>query len=201
MPFSNAIALTGGIATGKSTVSNLLRLHGFSVIDADKVAHEILEANSGEIARLFGTEFVKDGKVDRGALGKLIFGDEKAKKRLEEFIHPKIREEIKRQARVFEDKGLPYIIDIPLFYETKSYDIDEVLVVYTTPSIQKERLIEREGYSDDEADRRIASQLPIEQKWEFASFVIENTKDLKHLQAEVERFLEYIREKYADIKI
>ncbi len=201
MPFSNAIVLTGGIATGKSTVANLLKLHGFSIIDADKIAHKVLDQNANKIAELFGESFVEDGSVDRKALGKLIFSDKDAKKRLEALLHPQIREEIKAQAKLFEEKGLPYIVDIPLFFETKGYEIDEVLVVYATPAMQKMRLIEREGYSEDEADSRINAQLPIDEKRDLASFVIDNTKDLRHLQREVERFLEYIRGKYVGIKI
>jgi dephospho-CoA kinase len=199
--FPNGIVLTGGIATGKSSVANLLRLHGFSIIDADKIAHSLLDAHSLDIDRMFGNEYLKDGKIDRKALGKLIFSDEKERKRLENFLHPKIKEEIKAKAKKFEERNLPYILDIPLYFETGNYKANEVLLVYTTPNIQKERLIKREGYLDDEATSRIEAQIPIDKKRELSTFIIDNTKDLKHLQNEVDRFIAYIRSRYENIKI
>ena len=94
MAFEYAIALTGGIATGKSTVASLLGLNGLRIIDADTIAHRILDENSAWVREHFGEEFVKNAKVDRPALGKVIFADPIAKKELEAFLHPKIRASI-----------------------------------------------------------------------------------------------------------
>jgi len=201
MEFANAIVLTGGIATGKSSVCSLLQLYGFKIIDADKIAHQKLDENSGKIAEAFGSEFISEGKVNRKKLGSVIFTDEKARLKLEQLLHPLIKEEILAQSAFCEEKEIPYIIDIPLFYEKSNYDIDEVVVVYCTPEQQLQRLIDREGYTHEEAKDRINAQMPIDHKKEKASFVIDNTKNLKHLQKEVDRFIDYIKQKYPDIKL
>jgi len=202
MPFNNAFLLTGGIATGKSSVCNFLKLHGFHIIDADKIAHETLQENVSDIEKLFGKEYIKDGKVDRKKLGELIFKNKKEKKALEAFLHPLIKKRIEEEALKLEKYNVPYIVDIPLFFETGSrYDIKPVVVVYAPKEQQLERLIKREGYDMDHAKRRLNAQTDIEDKRKLADFVIDNSKDIKHLQSEIERFLDFIREKYADIKI
>jgi dephospho-CoA kinase len=185
--FKHAIVLTGGIATGKSTVASLFMLHGFLTIDADKIAHKLLDIHHKTIESLFGTEYIENGKVLRKKLGSLVFSDEKEKKRLEEFIHPLIKEEIIKEARVFEEQQKPYLIDIPLFFETRSYDIEKAVVVYTPRDIQIDRLISRDKSTKEEALLRINNQMDIEKKKELATYVIDNSKDLKNLQNEVER--------------
>jgi dephospho-CoA kinase len=201
MEFQNAIVLTGGIATGKSSVCSLLNLYGFKIIDADKIAHQMLDRNIEKIADLFGSEFISGGKVDRKKLGSVIFSNDTERKKLEALLHPLIKKEIMEQSRLCEQKEIPYIVDIPLFYEKSNYKIEEVVVVYCEPQQQIQRLLDREGYSLEEAQKRIAVQIPIEQKKEKASFVIDNTKDLKHLQKEVEKFISYIKQKYPEIKL
>ncbi len=199
--FENAIVLTGGIATGKSSVCNFLRLFGFEIIDADKIAHESLDENIQAIGELFGFEYIKNSKVNRKKLGQLIFSDNAKREELENFIHPIIQEKIKKASEVFETKNIPYIIDIPLFFEKKNYNIKEVIVIYAPKEQQIIRLMDREGYSKEEANSRIKAQMPIEKKKELASFVIDNSKDLKNMQKEVERFLSYIKIKYPKLKI
>ncbi|MCH9812678.1 MAG: dephospho-CoA kinase [Epsilonproteobacteria bacterium] len=201
MSFANAIALTGGIATGKSSVCSLLQLYGFQIIDADKVAHQILDQQSAQIATLFGDAYIKESKVDRKKLGSLVFTDKQERQKLENLLHPLIKSEIQQHTAFCESKEVPYIVDIPLFFETKNYEIDEVAMVYCTKDQQLARLIEREGLTADEAQSRINAQMDIDAKKALASFVIDNTKNLKHLQAEVERFVDYIKEKYPNIKI
>ena len=201
MSFKNAIVLTGGIATGKSSVCSLLQLYGFKIIDADKVAHQMLETHTKEIAKLFGDEYIADGKVDRKKLGSLIFSNRDERLKLEKLLHPLIKEEIEKQASFCESKNVPYIVDIPLFFENRNYDIDEVVVVYCDKNTQLQRLINREGLSKEEAQKRVDAQMDIDEKKELADFVIDNTQNLKHLQAEVNRFVKYIKEKYANIKI
>ncbi len=196
MAFKYAIALTGSIATGKSTVASLLALNGMRVIDADTISHEILEANSLFVKENFGEEFVKNGKVDRPTLGKLIFSDAEAKKKLENFLHPLIRQEIEARAEKQDSFKFPYLIDIPLFFESKAYDIKESVVVYTPRELQLERFMKRNGFSKEESLKRIASQMPIDEKKERATWVIDNSKNLKHLQQEVENFVTMIKEKY-----
>ena len=196
MAFQYAIALTGSIATGKSTVASLMALNGMRVIDADSISHEILEANSSWVKENFGEEFVKNSKVDRPSLGKLIFSDSEAKKKLENFLHPLIRREIEVRADKQDSFKFPYLIDIPLFFESRAYDIKESVVVYTPPELQLERFLKRNGFNKEESLKRIASQMPIDEKKERATWVIDNSKDLKHLQKEVEEFVTTIKEKY-----
>ena len=189
----NAIVLTGGIATGKSTTSALMQLLGFRVIDADKIAHQVLDESINEIKSYFGSEYIKDGRVDRKALGTLVFANRDKRLELESIVHPKIRDEILSQAVKQEELGKPYLIDIPLFFEREGvYNIDKVIVVYAPKEIQLKRLIDREGLSQEEAIQRVDAQLPIDSKRDRATFLIDNSKDLAHLQRECERVKEEI---------
>ena len=196
MAYEYAIALTGSIATGKSTVASLLSLNGMRIIDADVISHEILDASAPWVEEHFGKEYLRLGKVDRAKLGTLVFSDDDAKKELENFLHPKIRAEILKRSEKQDRLKFPYLIDIPLFFENNSYDIQDSVVVYTPQEIQLERFMKRNGYSKEESLKRIASQLPIDEKKERATWVIDNSKDLKHLQKECEKFVEIIKEKY-----
>lgn len=200
MAFLYAIALTGGIATGKSTVASLLALNGMRVIDADTISHEILDASSSWVKETFGEEFVEGTKVNRAKLGSLIFSDEKKKKILEDFLHPKIRTEIENRSVKQDSFKFPYLIDIPLFFEKGSYDIKESVVVYTPSNIQLERFMKRNSYSKEESLKRINSQMPIDEKKKRATWVIDNSKDLKHLQKECEAFVDTIKAKYLEKK-
>jgi len=189
----NAIVLTGGIASGKSTVSSLMKLYGFRVIDADSIAHEVLDNSLQEIAQNFGEEFIVNNKVNRKALGSLVFANEAKRKELEAIVHPKIKDRIYQEALKLEEFQKPYLIDIPLFFEREGvYDINKVIVVYTPQEIQLERLIKREGLSELEAKQRINAQIPIEEKRKKATYLIDNSKDLNHLQKECERVKEEI---------
>jgi len=196
MAFEYAIALTGGIATGKSTVASLLALNGMRVIDADTISHEILDTSSSWVKSEFGEEFVNGSKVNRAKLGSLVFSDDDAKKILEDFLHPKIRDEIELRSIKQDGFKFPYLIDIPLFFENNAYDIKESVVVYTPQDIQLERFVKRNGYSEEESLKRISSQMPIDEKKELATWVIDNSLKLKNLQQEVEDFVEKIKDKY-----
>ncbi|MDD2837846.1 MAG: dephospho-CoA kinase [Sulfuricurvum sp.] len=201
MAFEYAIALTGGIATGKSTVASLLGLNGLRIIDADTISHRILDENAPWISERFGSEFIKNGKVDRPALGKVIFADPASKKELEAFLHPKIRSAIEEQSEKQDALNYPYLIDIPLFFETASYPIKNSVVVYTPKTLQLERFMKRNGFSEEESLRRIESQMDIEEKKARATWVIDNSSNLKHLQNECERFVETIKGLYPAPKV
>lgn len=185
--FKNAIVLTGGIATGKSTVANLFKLHGFLCIDADAIAHKLLDIHHEKIAELFGTQYVRNHIVIRKELGKLIFSNETEKQKLETFLHPLIKQEIIKESALFEKNNKPYLIDIPLFFEKKNYDIKRVIVVYTPKDIQLERLIKRDKSSYEDANLRIENQMDIEEKKQLGNYIIDNTKNMSHLVDEVER--------------
>lgn len=187
MAFEYAVALTGGIATGKSSATMLLSLYGFRFIDADKITHRVLDENIGQIADLFGEEYVAGGEVDRGRLGKLVFGDKRKRQDLEALLHPLIYDEIARQSEEQDRFEKPYIIDIPLFFEGDRYPIKKSVVIYTSKAKQQERLMKRDGYSEEEALQRIESQMDIEEKRKLATYVIDNSGDLKQLQRECDR--------------
>ena len=183
----NAIALTGSIATGKSTVANLFKMFKFLVIDADRIAHKILDENYKWVENNYGKDFIKDNKVLRKKLGKIVFNNKKKLKKLEDFLHPKIKQKILKEAELYEKQNKPYLIDLPLFFERKNYKIDKVIVVYTPKNIQLKRLMKRDNISKEEALKKISLQIDIEEKKDLATYVIDNSKDLNHTIKEVEK--------------
>ncbi len=203
---SHAIVITGGIGTGKSTVCSLLRLYGFKIIDADAITHTLLIKHAKELEKMFDTTLMSDDGFDRKALGKIVFNDEAKRKELEEFLHPKIKEIIKDEASFCEEQNVPYILDIPLYFESENYkEIDEVVVVYAPREKQWERVLKR-GYEANKTKKEILKnildiQIDIEEKRKKAKYVIDNSGSLKDLQVEVEKFLDYVRKKYDYLKI
>ena len=196
MSFKYAIALTGGIATGKSSVAEMFQKDGIIVLDADKIAHNMLDRHQEKIAELFGDNYIKEGRVDRKALGALIFSNKEEKLRLEGLLHPLIFDEIQKQASEQDKLKKPYLIDIPLFFESKRYPIEKNIVVYTPRDKQLERLMERDGSSIKEAQQRIASQIDIEEKKHLGTYIINNSQDLKHLQQEYDRIKKEILDSF-----
>ena len=192
--YEYAIALTGGIATGKSTVASLMKLHGIAVIDADEIAHELLDIHHEKIAQMFGEEFVRKGRVLRTNLGKVIFSDETKKKELEAFIHPLIRIEIEKRAAEYDSREFPYLIDIPLFFENGDYDIKDSFVIYTPHIVQLESYMKRNDLNEEEAMVRINSQMSIDEKKSRATWIIDNSTTLKNLQAGCEAFVDRIKQ-------
>ncbi len=181
------IILTGGIGTGKSSAAKIFKELGYRVIDADTIAHKELENSHEEIKKLFGEEFVKDGMVERKKLGSIVFNDNIKKRELENLLHPKIRKKIKEEVQKLESKKEKFIIDIPLFFESKGYEADKVIVVYAPKEMQIQRVVKRDGLSYDEALKRVQSQMDIQRKKELADMVIDNTKDIENLKNEVKK--------------
>lgn len=174
-PFHYAIALTGGIATGKSSASKIFKSLGCEIIDADSIAHQILDEQYLKISEYFGESVVRDKKVDRKALGDIVFSNESQRKILEDLLHPLIYDEIEAQAIVLEEKKACYFVDIPLFFENKRYPIHKVLVIAISTKLQLERLMQRDGSLEADAQKRIDTQLPIEEKVLKADYVIDNS--------------------------
>lgn len=201
MAYEHAIVLTGSIGTGKSTVSSMLQQHGFQVIDADKISKEILPLHVEEVRALFGESVIVDGHIDRKALGAIIFNDKNEREKLNALMRPLIREEIFRCSERLEVKQKPYIIDIPLYYESEGYDCKLVVVVYAPVEVQRKRLMVRENFSKEEAQKRIDAQISIEEKKILADFLINNSFDMKFLESEIEKFIKFVRGKYANCKI
>ena len=198
MAFEYAVVLTGGIATGKSTVATIFQGFGFQIVDADKIAHETLENNQDRIIKLFGEAYVVDGKVDRKALGTLIFANKEEKLKLENLLHPLIYQKIEENAMKLDREKKPYLVDIPLFFESSRYPIKESIVVYIPQALQLQRLMERDGSSKEEALQRINAQLPIDEKKQKATYLIDNQKDLKALQQECVRVKDRIILEYKE---
>lgn len=192
MKFKYAIALTGGIGSGKSTTSSLLRLYGYSVICADRISHEVLEDNSSLVVERFGSEILSDGKVDRRKLGEIVFSNKDVKKELESILHPLIKNKIEILASSLEEKKFPYFIDIPLFYETRNYDISNVVLVYASLDIRLNRIMLRDNINNSMASKKIESQMSLDDKKNLASYVIYNNGTLEELQSEVEKYIKTI---------
>ena len=193
--FPNAYVITGSIASGKSTVVNLLKERGFSVIDADLITHEQLEICKGEIVREFGEQILNEtGKIDRKKLGAIVFNEPKKLKNLEQILHPKIKAEILSKASQFESLRQVYFVDIPLFFEKKERyaEFKNVAVIYAPKELLLSRLMSRNALNLEEAKARVKLQMDIEQKREMAKFVIDNSGDRQNLELELEKFLRQI---------
>lgn len=198
MPFLHGYVLTGAIATGKSTVCSLLRIYGFCVVDADVIAREEIENCKEELRDTFGDSIFDAQSINRAKLASMIFESTQDREKLNAILHPKIKAKIEKIAQDLDKKCAPYILDIPLYFETKNYKAKMAVVVYAPKEIQLQRLMQRDSLSIYEAQKRIDSQMSIEEKREMADFIIDNSRDLKHLQKEVEKFVEYVRGQYAN---
>ena len=190
------LIITGGIATGKSTVCKIFKESGYEVVDADKIAHQKLENSKNEIVRIFGNKIVTNGKIDRKKLGNIIFADKKSKSKLEKVLHPKIRKEIEKTVEILEKEGKKYVVDIPLYFESGKYKADKVILVYAPKKLQLQRVMQRDKLSEKEALERIESQIKIEAKKQMSDIVIENTKDIKKLKDEVKNAIFQIQCKW-----
>lgn len=182
--FSYAVALTGSIATGKSSVATIFKELDFTIIDADTISHAILDEEHVKISELFGSHLVSNKQVDRKILGSIVFSNTDKRKVLENLLHPLIYNRIVLLSKELDKKKSPYFVDIPLFFEHKRYKIEKSLVVYTPKHIQLDRLIKREKYSEEVALRRIATQIDINEKVKQADYVIDNSGTLMQLQEE-----------------
>jgi dephospho-CoA kinase len=175
------IGLTGGIASGKSTVSGMLQDLGAVIIDADKIAREVVEPNQPtwlKIKQRFGEDiFHEDGQMDRKKLGAIIFKDGQARTDLNAIIHPAIRERMMQQREKAEREGTELIVmDIPLLFESElEYMVEKILVVYVPEEIQKDRLMLRDQIDEELALQKMSSQLSIELKKEKGHAFINNS--------------------------
>lgn len=193
------VGLTGGIGSGKSQVSRLLAERGAVVMDADKVAREVLDQGSPGLAavvREFGADVLRpDGSLDREALGRRVFPDPAALARLNAIVHPLIGE---RSAELFEQAratGASVLVhDVPLLVENGLAPFyDAVLVVSASPQTQLDRLVRLRGMDGDDARARIAAQAPLADKLAVATHVIDNDGPLEALVARVERVWQALR--------
>ncbi|HEY8672459.1 MAG TPA: dephospho-CoA kinase [Candidatus Dormibacteraeota bacterium] len=186
------IGLTGGIATGKSTVDRMLEAHGATVIDADELAREAVRPGEATLERVierFGEDVsAADGSLDRGRLGKIVFADSDARHDLERITHPRIIELTQeRIAGALAGAAPLVVVDIPLLFENAREGMfDGVLLVYAPPDVQVRRLRERNDLDETAARQRLAAQLPIDEKRARATWIIDNSGEDDATQRQVD---------------
>lgn len=189
------IGLTGSIASGKSTVADMLRKRKLPIVDADVVSRLVVEPGSKtlkDIVEVFGQEVLReDGGLDRKKLGELIFNDTESRQKLNAIIHPAIRKEMLRQRDEWLQKGSETVImDIPLLFESElQHFVDKILVVSVTEEIQLRRLMARNALTETEARVRMASQLPIEIKEKGADAILYNNGEIEETEEQLNRIL------------
>ena len=180
------VGLTGGVASGKTAVSQVLKEEGAYIIDADQLARELVQPHKpawNELIRAFGQEILReDGSIHRKKLAEKVFADPEQRKLLNQILHPRIRKEMDRRAKEIGQKDPEAIvmIDAPLIVELGDHrEMDKLIVVTSTQTQQIERLKDRDGTSPEEALRIVSSQMPLEEKLKFADFVIRNEGSLE----------------------
>lgn len=188
---SYSVGLTGGIASGKSTVTKQLKKLNIPVVDADVIAREVVQPKSkglNALVKTFGQDILTaKGELDRKALGEIVFNDEAKRNRLNSILHPLIRERILEVKAEYEAEGHPVIVlDIPLLFET-DYEkhCDEIMVVSVPREIQIDRLMKRDQSSKEEALSRINAQMPLAEKVAKADTVIDNSGTLEETNQQV----------------
>ncbi|SHN06203.1 dephospho-CoA kinase [Gracilibacillus kekensis] len=176
------IGLTGNIATGKSTISSMIQEeYSIPVIDADMIAREVVEPGEKALQRIvetFGEDILlEDGTLNRKRLGEIIFEDKTKREQLNAIVHPAVRERMEQKKQKFIQLGHELIVlDIPLLFENElTYLVDKTIVVYTTEKIQLKRLMERNQFSEKEAQNRMDAQMDIDKKCAKADAVIDNS--------------------------
>jgi dephospho-CoA kinase len=201
-PAKSLIGLTGGIASGKSTVGKQLAKLGVTVIDADGLAREVVAKDSAglrEVIDAFGPELLAaDGTLDRERLGALVFADPEARKRLNAITHPRIGQLSASRIAQAQATATPYVVyEAPLLVETGAYrGMAALIVVATAPELQITRVMARDGLTEAAARARLAAQLPLEAKVAAADFVIHNDTDRAALIEQTQRVHQAILERF-----
>ncbi len=190
------IGLTGGIASGKSTVSAMLVQKGAALIDADQIAREVVLPGSpvlDQVFQRFGQALrMENGALDRKKLGEIVFADASARKDLEALLHPPIRNIMKERMQQWEqaEPNRLVVVDVPLLFENNLQGMfAQTVLVYVPEEVQLERLMIRDGLGRDAARRRIDAQMSIERKKDFADVVIDNSGSLDQTEIQIDEFL------------
>ena len=187
-------ALCGNIASGKSTVQKLLENQGYRVLDTDKVAHELLTVNNSELFLEFKKfDVFENGEFSREKLGKLVFTNKEIKQKLENILHPQIREKIKEFFEQNQNEKYLFV-GIPLLFEANMADLfDKIIFIYADDDIRLKRLLLRNGYSVDYAKARINSQMRQEEKAQKSDYVLNNNGSIEELKFKLTKLFEQIR--------
>lgn len=185
------VGLTGGIASGKTTVAQEFEKRGAGLVEADRISREIVRPRRKawrKIVKAFGSEILTpDGEIDRRKLGALVFASPAKRKVLERITHPEILAQIRKDVRGAKGKRI-VIIDLPLLFEAGlEKTVDRTVVVWAPESVQRRRLGKRDGFMPAEIRRRLAAQMPLARKKERADYVIDNSKTRTHMRKEVEK--------------
>lgn len=187
-------ALCGNIASGKSTVQKLLENQGYRVLDTDKVAHELLTVNNSELFLEFKKfDVFENGEFSREKLGKLVFTNKEIKQKLENILHPQIREKIKEFFEQNQNEKYLFV-GIPLLFEANMTDLfDKIIFIYADDDIRLKRLLLRNGYSVEYAKARLNSQMRQEEKTQKSDYVINNNGSIEELNVNIIKLFEQIR--------
>jgi dephospho-CoA kinase len=198
------VGLTGGIASGKSTIADMFKKEGAYIIDIDMISRDVVKPGKPawqDVVHIFGKEVLnEDQTLNRKKVGDIVFSDAEKRKKLEEIIHPKITAEtlMKINEIAKKDNQAIVIIDIPLLIETDKQDtVNKVVLVYTSPQGQIERLVKRDGLSLEDAHKRLTSQMPIENKKKYAHYIINNEEPLKEVQKRVKEIFRELKKEEA----
>ncbi|NWN95931.1 MAG: dephospho-CoA kinase [Bacillus sp. (in: Bacteria)] len=189
------IGLTGGIASGKSTVSNMLKTKGFTIVDADIAARKVVEPGElayEQIIEAFGEGILlQDLTLDRKKLGALIFADEALRMKLNSIVHPAVRAWMTREKdRAIENGKKTVFLDIPLLFESRlTYMVERTILVYVDEETQLKRLMTRNGLSEKEAQMRIRAQMPLSGKKALADAVLDNNGSLEETKQQLEKIV------------
>ena len=192
------VGLTGGVGSGKSTVAAILRELGAEIVDADEASHAVYEPGTpgfSAVAREFGDQYVHGGRIDRQALGDLVFKDPDALARLNAIVHPLVREWMALRTVEAADRGAEVIVqDVPLLFENGLEALfSTTILVWVPPEVQVERLVDGRGFTAERAREVIGAQMPIDEKRGRAAHVIDNSGSPQATRAQVERLWETLR--------
>lgn len=195
------IGLSGGLASGKSTVAALLRKKGYSVLDADQVAREVLVKGSPglkKVGEVFGEELIgSDGELNRKKMAEVVFSSLVQLQKLEAIVHPLVQENIKKTRTQLKEKGENVAFyDVPLLFEKKmESQFDAIVLVTTSQDLQISRMKSRNQWSDEEIQSRLKSQWPLSEKEKRANYVIRNHGNLVELEKELNQVLLSLKQK------
>ena len=193
------LALTGGIATGKSTADQFFEKKNIPIVDCDKIAHDLMEPKNTSwqaIKDNFDEEYLNDDQtINRKKLGQLVFSDKSALNKLNQLTHPLIFDKTIQKIESYQNEDM-VILDAPVYFESgwdKKNIADGILVITLPETVQIDRLKQRNNLTDEEARMRIKSQIPLDKKTQLADFVIENTGTIKELESKLEQLLNKIK--------
>lgn len=194
------IGLTGGLGTGKSTVSESLRKAGIPVVDADRIAKEVVEKGSPglqQVVQAFGPDILNSqGEMERTRMAGLVFSDPKKLQKLESILHPLVQAEVRSQRQWLEDQHHTWAVyDVPLLFEKNlQAQFDEIILVTCDEAQQWERIRKRNGWKDEEIQKRLQAQWPLANKQKLSHHILENNGTLEQLEKKVATLVQLLND-------